>query len=164
MNSIVARDTEDAPARLAALGDMRAVTLTSSAGALRIPRAEMMDRLGAVETVTTTVDLLAALACRPDMLSRTVLILDLEAMGGIGPAFETLRGLRTLYPQVVVVLVAPNADAQDFGPTRLQICDVTLGGTSTGEDLDIALFAGLRNNAAWRARLAEAAASEADDA
>jgi hypothetical protein len=156
MNSIVATDTEDGPARVAALGDMRAIALTSPADALRIPRAEMIDRFGAVETVTTTVDLLAALACRPDVLSRTVLILDLEAMGGIGVAFETLRGLRTLYPEVVVVLVAPHEDAQDFGPTRLQICDVTLGGTSTGEDLDVAMFAGLRNNAAWRARLAEA--------
>jgi hypothetical protein len=162
MNRIVTLETEDAAARPAALGDMRALVLAPSGDALRIPRAQMVERFGTVETVTATADVLTDLARRPDMLSRTVLILDLEAMGGIGAAFETLRGLRTLYPQVVLVLVAPNAGAQDFGRTRLQICDVTLGGTPTGEDLDVALFAGLRNNAAWRARLAEMFRPDAD--
>lgn len=162
MNRIVTLDTEEAAARPAALADMRALVLLPSADALRIPRAEMVERFGAVEIVTATTHVLTDLARRPDMLSRTVLILDLEAMGGIGAAFETLRGLRTLYPQVVVVLVAPHAGAQDFGRTRLQICDVTLGNTPTGEDLDLALFAGLRNNVAWRARLAEASAPDAD--
>ena len=164
MNRIVTLDTEDAAARPAATGDMRALVLAPSVDALRIPREELAERFGAVETVTSTTQVLAELARQPDMLSRTVLILDLEAMGGIGAAFETLRGLRMLYPQVVVVLVAPNAGAQDFGRTRLQICDATLGGTPTGEDLDLALFAALRNNAAWRARFAQASPSEADEA
>lgn len=152
MNQIVSHDTEDAAERPSGLCDMRALVLAPLGRAPQIPRSNMMERFGAVENVITTVDLLADLARRPDMLSRTVLFLDLEAMGGIGRAFETLRGLRTLYPQVVVVLVAPNAGAQDFRRTRLPICDVTLGGTITGEDLEVALFAGLRNNAAWRAR------------
>jgi hypothetical protein len=164
MNRIVTLDTEDAAARPAATGDMRALVLAPSVDALRIPREELAERFGAVETVTSTTQVLAELARQPDMLSRTVLILDLEAMGGIGAAFETLRGLRTLYPQVAVVLVAPTAGAQDFGRTRLAICDATLGGTPAGEDLDLALFAGLRNNAAWRARLVEAEADDADAA
>ena len=163
MNRIVPPDTEEAVARPVALGEMQALVLAPSGDVPWIPRAQLVERFGAVETVPSTAGVLADLARHPDMLARTVLILDLETMGGIGAAFETLRGLRTLYPQVVVVLVAPTADAQDFGRTRLQICDATLGGTPTGEDLDLALFAALRNNAAWRARLAEAAASEADD-
>ncbi len=164
MNRIVTLDTEEATARQAATGDMRALVLAPSADALRVPRAELAERFATVETVTSTTQVLTELARRPDMLSRTVLILDLDAMGGIGPAFETLRGLRTLYPQVAVVLVAPNAGAQDFGRTRLAICDATLGGTPAGEDLDLALFAGLRNNAAWRARLAEAEVPDTDAA
>jgi hypothetical protein len=159
---MVTRETEEAAARLNALGDMQALFLASSMDAPPIPRAQLVERFGAVETVTSITDVLADLARHPDMLARTVLILDLETMGGIGAAFETLRGLRMLYPQVVVVLVAPNAGAQDFGRTRLAICDATLGGTPAGEDLDLALFAGLRNNAAWRARLAEAEAEAGD--
>ena len=137
--------------------DLRALVLTRPRGETKLQVAMLRQRFGKTSVVTGNRALQRELALTADDRSRTVLFLDLEAMGGIGAAFETLRGIRTLYPEMVTVLVTTGAGGQTFDLTRLPICDVTLDAAFDGRDVELALFAGARNNGVWRERVAELA-------
>lgn len=86
-----------------------------------------------------------------------VAILDLDAMGGIGAAFDTLRGIRETFPDIQVLLVSGTSTRNEFGRHRLPICDVTLAEHFDENDLALGLIAASRNNAEWVRRCAELA-------
>jgi hypothetical protein len=55
-----------------------------------------------------------------------VVVLNLDAFGDVDHAVETLRRFRARIPEMAIVLISSEVRADDFGPERAPICDVTL--------------------------------------
>lgn len=157
MNRIVEFDISSAApaASLRLAEDLRALVLTTP-GEGALPQLDLIHaQFARTDTLRDIPALQRELAVSRGGLDRTVLFFDLDAMGGIGAAFDTLRGIRTLYPDVVVVMVTRTQTMHAFDASRLPICDVTLGAGFDEGDLDLALLAGDRNNRVWVKRLAD---------
>ncbi len=118
-------------------------------------------RFAKVVMVPDTADLLRGIAELERAAQQIVVVLELRAMGGIGKAFDVLRGIRETSPEIAVVLISDQSRYHEFDRHRLPICDVTLTADFDEDDLELALLAAKSNNRAWNRRRAELAAPSA---
>lgn len=135
-----------------------AIQLVGSDGSSEQEEANIVDaHFPTVLRVHSRRELLTGLAKLDIVGIPAVAILDLEVMGGIGAAFDTLRGIRETFPEIQVLLVSSASARNEFGRHRLPICDITLAKHFDENDLALGLIAASRNNAEWCRRRAEMA-------
>jgi hypothetical protein len=83
------------------------------------------------------------------------LFIDLEAVGGIEDAYDSLRALRNSHPEIPVILVSSGFLTNDFSTERLAVCDVSLRGPVTFAALEFAMAQAETNNVCWQDRLSD---------
>lgn len=84
-------------------------------------------------------------------------IIDLEAVGGIASAYSSLRAFRDRHPDIPVILVSNEFAKDDFGTSRLALCDISLRAPFTFAMLGFALREAKVNNTLWQKRLLDVA-------
>lgn len=104
-------------------------------------------------------DLLASLAADRRI---GLALIDLDAMGGILAALESLLVLRRSRPDLPVILVSRGFLTDDFDLERLPLCDASLRAPVRRAVLEFALSEAAEvNNPIWVSRQAEACGSRA---
>ncbi|MCW1920552.1 hypothetical protein NX862_17475 [Rhodobacter sp. KR11] len=122
-------------------------------GALLSPALWLGDLGALVQWIAPDIDELNGLA-RDGLMAPTHVVIDLDAMGGILPAFDSLRKLRDTRPDLPVILVSGDLAVDDFSLERLALCDASLRAPVAFSSLEYALTEAREvNNPAWVARL-----------
>lgn len=85
--------------------------------------------------------------------ARAVALVDVEGAGGIAVAFDGLRVLRDRRPDLPLILVSDDFQANDFTAERLALCDASLRAPVARAALETALTESCEvNNPAWQER------------
>jgi hypothetical protein len=101
--------------------------------------------------------------CRPDIeaaLDRlrthprawSILIIEIDGLGGITAVIDQLMDLRKRVPEIPVIVVTSEIQSSDYSTERLAICDVTLREPVWHALLEIGLGEAIVNNMVWRVR------------
>ncbi|MBD3765706.1 MAG: hypothetical protein IE927_13545 [Rhodobacterales bacterium] len=82
----------------------------------------------------------------------SMLLVDLDDLGGIAAVIDDLVAIRAAVPDLPVLPFTQDTEADDLSHLRLAICDATLKLPVSQTRLDVALCETQQNNAAWQAR------------
>lgn len=82
----------------------------------------------------------------------SMLLVDLDDLGGIAAVVDDLVAIRAAVPDLPVLLFTQETEADDLSRLRLALCDATLKLPVSQTRLDLALCEAQQNNAAWQAR------------
>lgn len=87
----------------------------------------------------------------PEQASLVMVFID--AFGGIVEAIEPLRRLRDCAPQLPLIVMSAEVEGSDFTVERLALCDVTLKTPVGPAALRMAVTEAKANNVIWQARV-----------
>lgn len=81
-----------------------------------------------------------------------VLIIDLDSLGGILKVIDQLLVMRVLKPSCMMILLSAEFSRDDFGASRLSVCDASLKLPFSFPRLELALVQADLNNMTWQDR------------
>lgn len=97
-------------------------------------------------------DLLIGILAQPHSYSH--IMINLDDLGGIYDAYDSLIDLRLRFPELPVILVSRSFAVDDMDLERIWLCDVSLRAPVTFKALELAMTVSTQNNAVWQARCA----------
>lgn len=104
-----------------------------------------LEDLGGEVAATNALDLaLHAITDTPD--SWGLLAIFMDGLSDADGIVETLLLLRSIKPDLPIILVSEDFKRNDFGTERMLICDVSLRAPITQETLDLAVAQSISNN------------------
>lgn len=82
----------------------------------------------------------------------SLLVIDIDSLGGISAAINGMLTIRDTHPAIPLILLSADIPASDHSTERLRLCDVTLRAPVSYAALELAIVEAARNNIVWCSR------------